>query len=156
MVAAMLMWIVESGRLRKPLEYCHEFGEIVHFQPALKFAYLNAMSYQFCCRVQALGNSPNQLPSNFKSLWTVALEAFFTFIGPILYLIWICWKWLICSRLMWSLKDINGGGLGIPCEKMSFYWPDKLSNGILWMVLEEKSEDLVRPADELWKGSARI
>ena len=34
--------------------------------------------------VQALGKSPNQLSPNFKSLWTVASEAFFTFIGPIL------------------------------------------------------------------------
>ena len=30
------------------------FREIVHFQIALKFAYLKAMSYQFCCMVQAL------------------------------------------------------------------------------------------------------
>ena len=74
------------------------------------------MSYQFCYMVQALGKSQNQLPLNFKSLWTVASEAFFTFIGPILYLIWICWKWRLRSRLMWSLKDINGAGLGIPDE----------------------------------------
>ena len=76
-------------RVRKakgPLEYCHQFGEIVHFQTALKFAYLKAMSYQFCCMVQALGKSPNQLPPNFKSLSTVASEAFFTFIGPIIIL----------------------------------------------------------------------
>ena len=32
----------------------------------------------------------------------------------------------------------------------------KLCNGILWMVLGEKREDLVRPGAELWKGSARI
>ena len=37
-------------------------------QRALKFAYLKAMSYQFCCMVEALGKSPNQLPPNFKSL----------------------------------------------------------------------------------------
>ena len=35
-------------------------------------------------------------------------------------------------------------------------WPDKLCNGILWMVLGEKSGPLVRPGVELWKGSARI
>ena len=35
--------------------------------PALKFAYLKAMSYQFCCMFQALGKSPNQSP-NFNSL----------------------------------------------------------------------------------------
>ena len=35
---------------------------------ALKFAYLKAMSYQFCCMVQALEKPPNQLPPNFKSL----------------------------------------------------------------------------------------
>ena len=58
----------ESGRLRERLEYCHQFGEIIHFQTALKFAYLKAMSYQFCCMVQALGKSPNELPPNFKSL----------------------------------------------------------------------------------------
>ena len=52
----------------EPLEYCHQFGEIGHFQTALKFAYLKAMSYKFCCMVQALGKSPNQLPPNFKSL----------------------------------------------------------------------------------------
>ena len=68
MVAATLMWIAESGMLREPFEYCHQFGEIVHFQTALKFAYLKAMSYQFCCMVQALGKSPNQLPPNFKGV----------------------------------------------------------------------------------------
>ena len=62
------LWIAESGRLREPLEYCHQLGEIVNFQTALKFAFLKAMSYQFCCMVQALGKSLNQLPSNFKSL----------------------------------------------------------------------------------------
>ena len=36
---------------------------------------------------------------------------------------------------------------------MSLQWPDKLCNGILWMVLEEKRGDLVRHGDELWKGS---
>ena len=52
-------------------------------------------------------------------------EAFFTFIGPILCLIWICSKWRICSRLMWSFKGTNGAGLGIFYEKMSLQWPDK-------------------------------
>ena len=51
----------------------------IHFQTALKFAYLKAMSYQFCCMAHALGKSP----PNF--LLTDALEAFFTFIGPVLY-----------------------------------------------------------------------
>ena len=62
------------------------------------------------------------------------------------YLIWICWKRRICSRLMWSLKDINGAWLGIPCENMSRQWLDKLCNGILWMVLGEEME---RRGDEL-------
>ena len=62
-VAGTLMWIAESGRLREPLEYCQLFGETT-----LKFAYLKAMSYLFCCMVQALGMSPNQLPPNFTSL----------------------------------------------------------------------------------------
>ena len=117
MVTATLIWIAESGRLREPLEYCHRFGEIVHFQTALKFAYLKAMSYQFCCMVQALGKSSNQLPPNFKSLWTVAAEAFFTFIGPILYLIWIFCKWRIC-RLAMQWNPLNGIGRkkGRPCE----------------------------------------
>ena len=65
------------------MEYYHLFGEIVHSETALKLAHLKAMSYQFCCIVQVLGKSPNQLPPNFKSWWTVASEAFFTFIGPI-------------------------------------------------------------------------
>ena len=81
------MWIAESGTLREPLEHCHLFGEIVHAQKALEYTYLKAMSYQFCCMVQALGKSSNQLPPHFKSLGIVASEAFFTFIGPILYLI---------------------------------------------------------------------
>ena len=42
------------------------------------------------------------------------------------------------------------------CEKISFQWPDKVCNGILWMVLEEKRGELVRHGDELWKGSAGI
>ena len=40
----------------------------VHSQTALKYAYLKAMTYQFCCTVQALGKSPNQSAPNFKSL----------------------------------------------------------------------------------------
>ena len=152
MMAAPLMWISESGRLRKPLEYCQLFGEIVHAQTG--YAYLKAMSHQFYHMVQALGKSPNQLSPNFKSLWTVASEAFFTFIGPLLYLMRIYWKWRICSRLMWSLKGINGAGLGIRCEKMSLSGPTSYameSSG--W---DKKRRDLVRPGDELWKGSARI
>ena len=35
--------------------------------PALKYAYLKTMSYQFCCMVQALGKSPKQSPPNYKS-----------------------------------------------------------------------------------------
>ena len=35
----------------------------------------------------------------------------------------------------------------------SLQWPDKLWNGILWMVLGEERGDLVRPGDELWKES---
>ena len=97
--------VAESGRLREPLEYCHQFGEIVHSQTALKFAYLKAMSYHFCCMVQVM---------------------------------------------MWSLKDINGAGLGIPYEKISLQWPDKLCNGILWTVLEEKRGGLVRPCEN-WR-----
>ena len=46
MVAATL-WIAESERLRVPLEYCHLFGEMVHSQTALKYAYLKAMSSVF-------------------------------------------------------------------------------------------------------------
>ena len=129
---------------------------IVHSQTALKYAYLKAMSYQFWCMVQALGKSPTQSPPNFKSLWTVASQAFFTFIGPILYPTWICWKWRICSSLMWSLKGTNGAGLGTLCEKIILQWPDKLCNGIIWMVLGEERGDPTRRGDELWKGSARI
>ena len=66
------------------------------------------------------------------------LRSIFHSFGPIVYLTGSCWKWRICSRLMWSLEDINGAGLGIPCEKMSLQWPDKLCNGILWMVLGEE------------------
>ena len=39
---------------------------------------------------------------------------------------------------------------------MSLQWPDKLCNGILWMVLGEERADPARREDELWKGSARI
>ena len=56
-------------------------------------------------------------------------------------------------------RSINWDGLGIPCEKMierDLQWPDNLCNGILWMVLGEKREDLVKPGDELWKGCGRI
>ena len=84
MVTATLMWIAESGRLREPLKYFHQFGEIVHFQTALKFAYLKAMSYQFCCMIQELGKSANQSPPKFKSLLNDA--SFFTFMAPILLL----------------------------------------------------------------------
>ena len=65
MVAATLMWIAESAGLREPLQYCHLFGEIVHSQIALAYAYLKAMPYQCCCMVQAVGKSPNQSPPNF-------------------------------------------------------------------------------------------
>ena len=47
-------------------------------------------------------------------------------------------------------------GLDIAGEKMSFQWPDKPCNGILWMVLAEKREDLLTTGEELWKESARI
>ena len=40
------------------------------------------------------------------------------------------------------IRDINGAGLGIPCEKMSLQWPYKLCNGILWMDLKKKGETL--------------
>ena len=59
---------VESGRLRELLEYCHLFEEIVHSSTALKYTYLKAMSFQFCCIVQALGKSPNSSPPKFKYL----------------------------------------------------------------------------------------
>ena len=66
MVAATLMWIAESRKLKEPLEYCELFGEIAHSQTTLKYTYLKAM-YQFCCMVQALEKSPKQSPPNFKS-----------------------------------------------------------------------------------------
>ena len=47
MVAATLVWTAESGRLREPLAYCHQFGEIVNFQTALKFAYLKQCRISF-------------------------------------------------------------------------------------------------------------
>ena len=121
MVAATLMWIAESARLRASLAYCHLFGEIVHAQIALKYAFLKAMSHQFCCMVQALGKSPNQSPPSFKSLGTS--EAFFTFIGPLLYLMWIYWKWRICSRLMWSLKSEIGLYWAYPANNWVFSGP---------------------------------
>ena len=34
------------------------------------------------------------------------------------------------------------GWIGHILRKMSLQWPDKLCNGILWMVLEEKRGDL--------------
>ena len=34
----------ESARLREPFEHWHQSEEIGHFQTALKFAYLKAMS----------------------------------------------------------------------------------------------------------------
>ena len=108
------------------------------------------MSYQFCCMVEALGKSANQSQANFKALWIDASEAFFTLISPIL--MWIYWKWPICSGLMWPLKRTNGAGLGKPSEKTSLQWPDKLYNEILWMVLGEEREDPARCDDELWKG----
>ena len=37
--------------------------------------------------------------------------------------------------------------MGIPCEKVSLQWPDKLYNGILWMVLGEESGDPARRGD---------
>ena len=90
------------------------------------------MSYQFCCMVQALWKSANQSQPNFKSLCSDASDLFFTFNGPILYLMWISWIWRICSWLMRPLKGTNGAGLGIPCEKMSLQRPDKLCNAIIW------------------------
>ena len=55
------------GQAKGAFGILSQFEEIVHFQTALKFAYLKAMSYQFCCMVQALEKSPNQLPPNLKS-----------------------------------------------------------------------------------------
>ena len=107
MLAATQLWIAESERLKESLEYCHLFGEIVHSQRALKYAYLMAMSYQFCSMVQALGKLSNQSLPNFKSLWTDSFRSIFQ-IGPMLYLIWIYWKWRKCSRLMLSLKGWIG------------------------------------------------
>ena len=46
------------------------------------------------------------------------------------------------------IDDINGAGLGIPCEKMSLQWSDKLCNGMR-MVLEEVRRNSARCADEL-------
>ena len=73
-----------------------------------------------------------------------------------IYLKWIYWKWRLCSRLMWLLKGINGAGLGIPCEKMSLQWPDKLSTWIVWVVLGEERGDPAGRGYEVWKASARI
>ena len=149
------MCIAESRRLRQPLEYYQLFGEKVHYQIALKWAYLKAMLHQFCCMFQALGKSPNQSTANLRCLWSVASIAFSTFIAPILYLMWIYWKWRTCCRLMCSLKGTNRAAVGIPCEKMSLQWPDKLCYGILWMLLVEERGDPTRCGDELWKGRAR-
>ena len=40
-------------------------------------------------------------------------------------------------------------GLDWACEKMSLQWPDKLCNGILWMVLGEERGDTATRGDEL-------
>ena len=42
--------------------------------------------------------------------------------------------------------------IGHTQEKMSLQWPDRLCNGIPWMVLEEKRGDLMRPEGVLKKG----
>ena len=156
MVATTLMWIAESERLMEPLEYCHLFGEIVHCQTALKYAYLKAMSYQFCCMVQALGKSPNQSPSNFKSLWTDDSTAFFTFIGPILYLMWIYWKWRICSRLIWSLKGTNWARLGILCEIWVFSGPTSYAMESCGWYWKKKGEILRDVATNCRKGGKNL
>ena len=140
MVAATLMWIAESGRLREPLEYCLQFGEIVQ-----AYAYLKAMSYQFCCMVQALAKSPNQSPPNFKSLWTDASAAFFTFIGPIPYLKWIYWKWQIDV----TIKRHKWGWVGHTLRTLC---TDKLCNRIRWMVLKEERVDPARLETNCGKG----
>ena len=95
-----------------------------------------------CYMVQALGMSPNQSPPNFKTFCTNAPEAFFTFIGQLLYLMWIYWKWRICSRLMWSLEDINGAGLGISCEKMSLKGPTSYATEYSGWHWENKGKTL--------------
>ena len=48
-----------------------------------------------------------------------------------------------------TIKRHKWDWLGIPCEKMSPQWPDKLCNGILWMVLEKERGNPGRSADEL-------
>ena len=37
---------------------------------------------------------------------------------------------------------------------MSLQWPNKLCNGILWMVLGEERGHPARRGDQLWNGSA--
>ena len=56
---------------------------------------------------------------------------------------------VIITRYKW-------GWIGHILRKLSLQWPDKLCNGILWMGLGEERGDLVRPGNELWKGSATI
>ena len=149
MVAATLMWIAEPGRLREPLEYCHQFGEIVHFQTALKFAYLKAMSYQICCMVQALGKPPNQLQQVFVNR---CLRSIFQIYWPnTMDLL----KMTDMQQIDVIIKRHKWDSIGHTVRKDESSVA-RLCNGILWMVLGEKRRDLVRPAEELWKGSARI
>ena len=65
-------------------------------------------------------------------------------------------KYFISGSITPLLDAPPGGGLCIPCEKMSLQWRYKVCNEILWMVLGEERGDPVRHEDELWKGSARI
>ena len=39
----------------------------------------------------------------FRTHKSIPISSIFHIYWPILYLIWICWKWRMCSRLMWSL-----------------------------------------------------
>ena len=54
------------------------------------------------------------------------------------------------------IKRHKWGWIGHTLRKDESSVPDKLCNGILWMVLEEEKGGPVRPGDELWQGSARI
>ena len=154
--AATLMWIAGSARLREALKYCHLFGEIVHFQNIHKVSIFRSNVVSVLLYGSSTWKVTKSITNKLQILVIRCLRS----------IIHIYWSNTISNTNLLKMADMQQidviirrhkrGWIGHNLRKESLQWPDKLCNGILWMVLEEKRGDLVRHGDELWKGSARI
>ena len=147
MVTATLMWFVESGRLREPLEYCHLFGEIV---PPSKVRIFKSNGISVLLYGSSTWKVTKSITTKLQIFVNRCLRSIFH----------IYWPNTISNVNLLKMTEmqlidvtIKSHKWDIPCKKMSLPW---LCNGIFWMVLAEEREDPTRREDELWKRSARI